>query len=145
MASVTARQAACVQAPPCRLTASPNSSTYGVPLTAASAAGEGVDVLHAVGQPSLVPRPAAVLGAEDLAAAAHAVHLIRIARMQGQGHHGALGLDAAVEARPRLAEVVAAIEGAVLAAGGRAQTRVEHARILRRHADVAGVGERREA
>src|SRR5438876_7728439 len=110
-----------------------------------SGAGERIDVLHALGQAMLAPRAAAVLGAEDLAGAAHAVDALGVGRVQRDGHHGRLRLDAVVEALPRLAHVVAAVERAVLAARGGTEARVHHARILRTHADVAAVGERREA
>ena len=50
-----------------------------------------------------------------------------------------------IEARPRLAEVLAAVEGAVLAARGGAQAREERARVVGRDAHVAAVGEGGEA
>src|SRR6267378_2592764 len=110
-----------------------------------SGAGERIDVLHALGQAMLAPGTSAVLGAEDLARAADAVDAIGVGRMQRDGHHGRLRLHAVVEARPRLAHVVAAVERAVLAARGGAQARVHHTRVLGADADVAAVGERREA
>src|SRR5262245_60829235 len=93
----------------------------------------------------LAPRASAVLRAEDLARAADAVDAVGVGRMQRDGHHGRLGLDAVIETLPRLAYIVAAIERAVLAARGRTETRVHHARILWAHADVSAIGERREA
>src|SRR5258708_9573339 len=93
----------------------------------------------------LAPRAAAVLGAEDLTGAADAVDALGVGRVQRDGHHRRLRLDAVVEARPRLADVVAAVERAVLAAGGGAEACVQHTRILRADADVAAVRQRREA
>src|SRR5262245_44872704 len=107
-----------------------------------STAGDRVDVGDTVGQPLLVPGLPAVPGAEDLAAAAGAIHLVGIARMQGHRHHRAVGLDAAIEAGPGLPEVRAPVDRSVLAARGRAEAGVEHPRILGRHADVTGIGER---
>src|SRR6266851_1660297 len=109
-----------------------------------SCARQRVDVLD-VGHAMLPPRAAAVLGAEDLTTAAHAVDLVGVAGMERDRHHRALGLHAVVEPRPRPAEVLAAVERTVLAARGRAQARVERAWILRRHADVAPVGQGGEA
>src|SRR6266850_2806183 len=109
-----------------------------------SGAGERIDVLHAFGQAMLAPGTSAVLGAEDLARTADAVDAVGIGRVQRDGHHGRLRLDAVVEALPRLARVVAAVERAVLAARGGAEARIHHARILRAHADVAAIDERRE-
>src|SRR2546428_7764690 len=123
-------------------TTSPSSR---VRRPAGSGAGERIDVLHALGQAILAPRAAAVLGAEDLAGAAHAVDALGVGRVQRDGHHGRLRLDAVVEALPRLAHVVAAVERAVLAARGGTEARVHHARIFGTHAEVAAVGERREA
>src|SRR5215510_2850900 len=74
------------------------------------AAGGRVDVLDVRGQPMLGPGAAAISRAEALARAAHAVDLIRIARVERDGHHRALGLDPVVEARPRLAQVLAPVE-----------------------------------
>src|SRR6266545_5024807 len=111
----------------------------------ASAAGDGVDILDARRQPALAPRPSTVLGAEDLAGPAHAVNLTRILMMQRDGHHRALGFDAAIEPRPRLPEVLAAVERAILTARGGAEACVEHARILRRYPHIPRIGERREA
>src|SRR5215469_14274833 len=96
-----------------------------------SGAGGGVDVAHALREMILVPGAAAIEGAEDLAATRHAVHLLRIARMQGHRHHGAVRLHPVVEARPGLAHVAAHVEGAVLAPRRRAEARVQRARILR--------------
>src|SRR5216117_2494531 len=88
-----------------------------------SGAGERIDVLHALGRGILAPRAAAVLGAEDLAGAAHTVDALGVGRVQRDGHHGRLRLDAVVEALPRLAHVVAAVERAVLAARGGTEAR----------------------
>src|SRR5437899_11276258 len=93
----------------------------------------------------LVPRPAVVLRAEDLTGTTHAVDLIGVPWMERHGHHGALGLDAVVEAGPGVAEVPATVERSVLAARGRAEACVEDAGIVRRHAEVAAIRERREA
>src|SRR5437868_2123050 len=93
----------------------------------------------------LAPRAAAVLGAEDLTGAADAVDAVGVGRVQRDGHHRRFRLDAVVEALPRLADVVAAVERAVLAAGGGAEARVQDTRVLRADADVAAVRQRREA
>src|SRR5215468_11108495 len=109
------------------------------------AARDGVEVLDAVGQALFRPRPPAVPRAEDLPAAADAIDLLGVAPVQGHRHHRALGLDAMVEACPALAEILAAVERAVLASRGRAQAGVQVARIRRRDEDVAAVRQRREA
>src|SRR5713226_4231461 len=103
-------------------------------MLSSSSARDRVDVLDLWRQRMLVPGPAGVLGAEDLTGAGDAVDLIGIAMMERHGHHRAVGLDAVVEARPRLAQIRAAVQRAVLAAGGRAETGVEHARVLGRDA-----------
>src|ERR1051325_183988 len=56
-----------------------------------------------------------------------------------------LGLDAMVEALPGLADVIAAIDRPVGAARRRAQRRVHDLRVERRSADVAAIGQGREA
>src|ERR1700730_17846226 len=109
-----------------------------------SAAGDRVGVLAARRQPMLVPAVAAVAGAEDLAAPGDAVDLVGIARMEGDTHHCRLGLDAAIEAPPAAAGIVAAIERAVRALRGRAEAGIQDARVVRRDADVAAVAQRRE-
>src|SRR5262245_23506392 len=111
---------------------------------ALSPAGDGVDVLDALGQVRLSPGATAVPRSEDLAVTGGAVDLIRVPGVQGHAHHGAAGGKAVIEARPGLAQVLTAVEGAVGAARGRAQTREEGARIVRGHAHVAPVGEGRE-
>src|SRR5438270_5577568 len=108
-------------------------------------AGERIDVLDAFRQAMLAPRAPAVLGAEHLARAADAVDAVGVGRVQRDGHHRRFRLDAVVEALPRLADVVAAVERAVLAAGGGAEARVQDTRVLRADADVAAVRQRREA
>src|SRR5256885_13932027 len=108
-------------------------------------AGERIDVLDAFRQAMLAPRAPAVLGAEHLARAADAIDAVGVGRVQRDGHHRRLRLDAVVEARPRLADVVAAVERAVLAARGGAEAREQHAWVLRADADVAAVRQRREA
>src|ERR1700736_5479585 len=80
-----------------------------------SAAGDRVGVLAARRQPMLVPALAAVSGAEDLAAPCDAVDLVGIARMESHTHHRSLGLDAAIEAPPAAAGIVAAVERSVRA------------------------------
>ena len=70
--------------------------------------------------------------------------LVGILQVEGHRHHGAVRLDAVVEARPGLAEVAAAVKRAVRAAGGRAEAGVQCARLLGRDPHVAAVGERRE-
>src|SRR5260370_36630963 len=107
-------------------------------------AGERIAALHAVRQAMLAPRAAAVLGAEHLTGAADAVDAVGVGRVQRDGHHRRLRLDAVIEALPRLADVVAAVERAVLAARGGAEARVQHARILRADTDVAALREPRE-
>src|SRR5439155_12109184 len=107
-------------------------------------AGERIDVLDAFRQAMLAPRAPAVLGAEHLARAADAIDAVGVGRVRRDGHHRRLRLDAVVEALPRLADVVAAVERAVLAARGGAEARVQHARVLRADADVAAVRQRRE-
>src|SRR5258705_7605218 len=110
-----------------------------------SGAGRGVDVAHALGELVLAPGAAAIEGAEDLSVPRDAVHLVGAPRIQGHRHHGAVRLDAVVEARPGLSDVAAHVEGAVLAPGGRTEAGVEHPRILRRYPDVAAVREGGEA
>src|SRR3989449_11609866 len=90
-----------------------------------SGARDGVDVLDPGGQRVLVPAPAAILGAEDLATARRAVDLVWILGVQGHGHHRTLRFHAAIHAPPALAQVVAAVEGAVLAPRRRAEARVQ--------------------
>src|SRR5262249_41766118 len=97
---------------------------------ARSGAGGGVDVAHALREMILFPGTATIEGAEDLAAARHAVHLLRIARMEGHRHHRAVRLHPVVEPRPGLAYVAAHIEGAVLTSRRRAEARGEGARVL---------------
>src|SRR6266446_10099459 len=96
-----------------------------------SPAGDRVDVSDPVGQLVLVPALAAILGPEDLAVARRAVDLIRVLGVQGHRHHRAPGLHAVIDAPPAPAQVVAAVERAVLAARGRAQAGVEGARVVR--------------
>src|SRR5688572_27220890 len=112
--------------------------------TAQLSARHGVNVPHTLRQRSLRPTGAAVGSAEHLAASAHAVDLVRVLEVQRDGHHRRVGLDAVVEARPRLAKVVAPVHRAVLAASGRTEARVEGALVLRRDADVPAVGQGRE-
>src|SRR2546428_5615962 len=102
-----------------------------------SSSGDGVDILDATGQRRLAPALAAVARAESLADARDAVDLVGIGGVQRQRHHRRPRLHAVVQAAPRLAEIGAAIERAVLAAGGGAQAGVERARIVWGHADVA--------
>src|SRR5262249_18487723 len=109
------------------------------------AAGGGVDGLNAPRQATLPPGPTALPRAGHPTAPGGARELVGGPRMQRDGHHGALRLDAVVDAGPALAEIRGAVERAVLAAGGRAEAGIEHARVVGRHADVASVGERREA
>src|SRR5438445_742317 len=85
-----------------------------------SAAGDGVAVAHAIGEPTLAPALAAVLRAEHLAGPRDGVDLVRVFRMRDHPHHRRIGLDAVVEALPGLADIVAAVDGAVGAARRRA-------------------------
>ena len=64
--------------------------------------------------------------------------------MQADRHQRAVRLHL-VEALPGLADVLAAIERAVLRRGRHAQARIDRLGVLRRDADVAAVGERRIA
>ena len=63
--------------------------------------------------------------------------------MRRDAHHRVVRLDAMVEALPGLADIVAAIDRAVGAAEGWAQRRIEHLRVVRRHAQIAAVAHRR--
>src|SRR6185369_24619 len=103
------------------------------------------DVLDRLGQPPFLPALAAVARAEDLALARDAVDLVRIAGMEGQRHHRALGLDAVIDAPPALSEIVALVERAVLTARRRAQRGDQGAGVVRRDLHVTRVGQRREA
>src|SRR5262245_165779 len=114
-------------------------------VVSASGAGDRVAVLHAGRQRGFVPGASAAFRPEDLTEAADAIYLVGVARMQSDSHHGAVGLDTVVEPLPGLTEILAAVERTVLAPGGRAQARIQRARIGRRHPDVTGVRERREA
>ncbi len=88
-----------------------------------SPAGQRVDVLHALRQRRLAPGRAAVLGAEHFAIARGDIHLLRVAVMQTDRHQRAVRLHL-VEALPGLADVLAAIERAVLRRGGDTQAGV---------------------
>src|SRR6516164_115021 len=123
--------------PPPRL-----SKTEGSWLTLA--AGDGVEIAGAFRQPVLVPGAAAVLRAEDLPEARDAVNLVRVARMDRHRHHRRLGLDPVIEALPGLADILAAIDRTVGAARRRAEAGIHDLGVMRRDADVATVGQRRE-
>src|SRR4029453_15941327 len=112
---------------------------------AGSRAGDRIGVRGPPGQRVFLPLRSAVLGAEDLPAARHAVDLLGVLGVQRHAHHGGPRLHPAVHALPRAAEIVAPVERAVLAARGGAEASEEGVGIVRRYADVAGVGERREA
>src|SRR5438105_8329247 len=122
-----------------------SSSTDPRATTAPSGARHRVHVLDPVRQQRLAPRRAAVARAERLTAAGDAVGVAGVVRIERERHHRGAGLDAVVQARPALAEIGRPVERAVLAAGGRAQARVERAGIVGRDADVTGGGQRREA
>src|SRR5207253_2519143 len=109
-----------------------------------SAARHDVHVLGGGRERVLLPGVPTVLGAEDLAAPGGAVHAVGISAIQRDGHHGGARLDAVVEARPGLPQVVAAVESPRLAPRGRAETGVEHAGIVGRDLDVARVRQRGE-
>src|SRR5437879_484968 len=81
-----------------------------------SAAGDGVAVAHAFGEPALAPGLAGVLGAEHLADPGDGIDLARVFRMRDHPHHRRVGLDAMVEALPGLANIVAAVDRTVGAA-----------------------------
>src|SRR5438093_5360407 len=72
-----------------------------------SAAGDGVDVVDR--ERGFAPALAAVARAEHLPAARDAIDLRGVSRMQRQRHHRRARLDAVIEARPRVAEVRAAV------------------------------------
>src|SRR5687768_10946244 len=87
-----------------------------------SGAGDRIGVRGALGQRVLLPALPAVLGAEDLAAARHAVDLLGVFGVERHAHHGGPRLHPAVDALPGAAEVVAPVERAVLAPRGGAET-----------------------
>jgi len=107
-------------------------------------AGDRVEIARAFRQPVLAPSAAAILGAEQLTEARDAVDLIRVARMHHHRHHRCLGLDPMVEALPGLADIVAAVDRPVGAARRRAEGGIHDLGVVRRDADVAAVGQRRE-
>src|SRR5712671_6136162 len=72
--------------------------------------GHGVDVLNVLRQPVLVPACTTILRAEHLATACGAVDLVGITGMQPHGHHGAVCLDAMIEALPGLAQILTPVE-----------------------------------
>src|SRR6266850_6690241 len=93
-----------------------------------SSSGEGVDILDAIRQERLAPALPAVGRAEHLRAARDARDVLGVARIERERHHRGTRLHAFVLARPGPAEVGALVERAVLAARGRAETRVERPR-----------------
>ena len=105
------------------------------------AAGQRVDVLHALRQRHFKPAFAAIPGAEHLAIARGDVDLPGVAVMQADRHQRSVRRHL-VEALPGLADVLAAVEGAVFRCGGNAKAGIERAGILARNLDVAPVGER---
>src|SRR6516164_1973431 len=109
-----------------------------------SAAGDRVGVVAAWRQSIFLPAAATVSRAKDLAAPGDAVDLVGIAGMESQAHHRGLGLDPMVEALPRAAEILAAVERTVGALRGRAEAGVQEPRVVRRDANVAAIAERRE-
>ena len=96
----------------------------------------GNGVSRQVSPPSCVPNTSPIARGD--------VDLLGVAVMQADRHHRAVRLHL-VEALPGLADVLAAVERAVLRRGGDAQAGVERVRLLRRNLDVAAVGDRREA
>src|SRR5579862_7152776 len=109
-----------------------------------SPAGQRIDVLHAGRQRCFAPAFAAVMGAEHFAIARGDINLLGVGMMQADRHQGAVRLHL-VEALPGAADILAAVERAVLGGRCHAQARIKRVRVLRRHFDVAAIGERREA
>src|SRR5262249_49790164 len=85
------------------------------------------------------PALAAVLAAEDLAAAGRAVHVPGPARVEGEREHRGLRLHAHVDLRPAGAAVLAAEQHADLALERRARGDPDGLRVAGSFANVAAV------
>src|SRR5580698_9363791 len=81
---------------------------------------------------------------EDFTVARGDIDLLRIGMMQADRHQRAVRLHL-VEPLPGLANVAAAIERAVFRGRGNTQAGIKRVRILRRHLDIASIGEWRKA
>src|SRR5215203_4342149 len=103
------------------------------------AASQRVDVLNVLRQRCLTPGLAAILRAKHLAITGGDIDLLSVRGVQANRHQRAVRLHL-VEALPALADVLAAIERAVLRRGGNAETRIERVGVLRGNPHVAPVG-----
>src|ERR1043165_8166724 len=99
---------------------------------------QAVDAFDAVGQLVLAPAFAAVLGTEHLTLAGGAIDAVRIGRALGDDHQRALHRHVVVEALPSLAEVAAAVERALVAHRGDAESGVHRPGVVPRTAANAG-------
>src|ERR671923_2212708 len=98
-------------------------------VTARSGTRHGVDLRGALGQGMLAPAVAPVRTGENLAAAGRAVHVLGLARVEGQREYRAPGLDAHVDTAPGGAAVLAAEQRAEVALEVRAGGHPDRPRI----------------
>src|SRR5262245_8785319 len=99
-----------------------------------------VDLRGALRQRTRRPALAAVVAAEDLAAAGRAVHVPGLARVEGEREHRGARLHAHVDLCPAGAAVLAAEQHADLALEIRARGHPDRLRVAGSLADVAAIG-----
>src|SRR6266481_3904093 len=105
----------------------------------ASGARHRVDLRGALGEVALRPALAAVLAGEDFTDGGRAVHALGLSRIEGDGEHRGLGLDAHVDLGPARAAVSAAEQRAHVALEIGARGQPDGLGIAGDLADVAAV------